>query len=55
MMVLSGLVAQRTFLTNNDDDDIDFDEGFQGNIQYASSVKTKERFQLVHLNELARD
>lgn len=27
-------------LTGNDDDDIDFDEGFQGNIQYAIVVKS---------------
>src|SRR5690606_31234324 len=26
-------------LTSNDDDDIDFDEGYQGNIQYALVVK----------------
>ncbi|MCY0965960.1 hypothetical protein [Parathalassolituus penaei] len=28
-------------LTNNDDDDIDFDEGFQGNIQYAIVLKNQ--------------
>lgn len=27
--------AKYVVLTNNDDDDIDFDEGYQGNIQYA--------------------
>lgn len=27
--------ARHVVLTNNDDDDIDFDEGFMGNIQYA--------------------
>ncbi len=27
-------------LTNNDDDDIDFDEGYQGNIQYAIVLKS---------------
>jgi hypothetical protein len=29
-------------LTNNDDDDIDFDEGFQGNIQYALVIKRQD-------------
>jgi hypothetical protein len=28
-------------LTNNDDDDIDFDEGYQGNIQYALIIKNQ--------------
>ena len=28
-------------LTDNDDDDIDFDEGFQGNIQYAMIIKNQ--------------
>ena len=31
--------ARYLVLTGNDDDDIDFDEGFQGNIQYAIVVK----------------
>jgi hypothetical protein len=30
-------------LTNNDDDDIDFDEGYQGNIQYAIIRKNPEK------------
>lgn len=30
-------------LTNNDDDDIDFDEGYQGNIQYALIVKNQTK------------
>jgi hypothetical protein len=36
--------ARYLVLTNNDDDDIDFDEGYQGNIQYAIIQKhqTKE-------------
>ena len=48
MMVSSGSVvtvnAKNIVLTSNDDDDIDFDEGFQGNIQYALVIKnpTKE-------------
>lgn len=29
--------------TNNDDDDIDFDEGYQGNIQYAIVVKNQQK------------
>ena len=33
MMASNGLVEQPALLTNNDDDDIDFDEGYQGNIQ----------------------
>ncbi len=36
-----GTVSVRyAVLTGNDDDDIDFDEGFQGNIQYALVVKS---------------
>ncbi|CCU71333.1 hypothetical protein [Thalassolituus oleivorans] len=31
--------ATHLVLTNNDDDDIDFDEGYMGNIQYALVVK----------------
>ena len=30
-------------LTNNDDDDIDFDEGYEGNIQYAIVVKNQTK------------
>ena len=29
-------------LTNNDDDDIDFDEGYKGNVQYALIVKNQD-------------
>jgi hypothetical protein len=32
--------ARYLVLTNNDDDDIDFDEGYQGNIQYAIVLKS---------------
>lgn len=32
--------AKYLVLTNNDDDDIDFDEGYQGNIQYAIVSKS---------------
>ncbi len=35
--------ARYVVLTNNDDDDIDFDEGFQGNIQYAIIVKNQTK------------
>ena len=35
--------AKYVVLTNNDDDDIDFDEGFQGNIQYGIIVKHQTR------------
>lgn len=35
--------ARHVVLTNNDDDDIDFDEGFQGNIQYAIIVKNQTK------------
>ena len=31
--------VKHAVLTNNDDDDIDFDEGYQGNIQYALMIK----------------
>lgn len=33
--------VKHAVLTNNDDDDIDFDEGFQGNIQYALIIKNQ--------------
>ncbi len=32
--------ATHLILTGNDDDDIDFDEGYQGNIQYAIVIKS---------------
>lgn len=35
--------AKYVVLTNNDDDDIDFDEGYQGNIQYAIVVKNQNK------------
>jgi hypothetical protein len=33
--------VKHALLTNNDDDDIDFDEGYQGNIQYALIIKNQ--------------
>ncbi len=33
--------VKHAVLTNNDDDDIDFDEGYQGNIQYALIIKNQ--------------
>ncbi len=33
--------ATHLVLTNNDDDDIDFDEGYMGNVQYALVVKNQ--------------
>jgi len=33
--------VKHALLTNNDDDDIDFDEGYQGNIQYAMIIKNQ--------------
>jgi len=35
--------AKYVVLTNNDDDDIDFDEGYQGNIQFALVVKNQSK------------
>ena len=35
--------ARYLVLTNNDDDDIDFDEGYQGNIQYAIVRKNNDK------------
>ncbi len=35
--------ARYLVLTNNDDDDIDFDEGYQGNIQYAIIRKDPDK------------
>lgn len=35
--------ARYLVLTGNDDDDIDFDEGYQGNIQYAIVQKAKDK------------
>lgn len=35
--------ARYLVLTGNDDDDIDFDEGYQGNIQYAIIEKAKDK------------
>lgn len=35
--------AKHVVLTNNDDDDIDFDEGFKGNIQFAIVVKNQNK------------
>ena len=34
--------AKWLVLTNNDDDDLDYDEGYKGNIQYALIVKKQE-------------
>ena len=34
--------VKHALLTNNDDDDIDFDEGYQGNIQYALIIKRQD-------------
>ncbi|RZO19179.1 MAG: hypothetical protein EVB03_08595, partial [SAR92 clade bacterium] len=34
--------VKHAVLTNNDDDDIDFDEGYQGNIQYALIIKRQD-------------
>ena len=36
-----GANAKYLVLTNNDDDDIDFDTGYQGNIQYAIVIKNQ--------------
>ncbi|WP_206046773.1 hypothetical protein [Mangrovimicrobium sediminis] len=35
--------VKHVVLTGNDDDDIDFDEGFKGNIQYAIVIKDQEK------------
>ncbi|MDA8752843.1 hypothetical protein N9M39_01650, partial [Halieaceae bacterium] len=35
--------ARYLVLTGNDDDDIDYDEGYQGNIQYAIIEKSKDK------------
>ena len=35
--------AKYLVLTNNDDDDIDFDEGYKGNIQYALIIKNQTK------------
>lgn len=35
--------AKYVVLTNNDDDDIDFDEGYMGNIQYGIIVKNQNK------------
>lgn len=35
--------AKHLVLTNNDDDDLDYDEGYKGNIQYAIVVKNQTK------------